>query len=164
MEIKELCAADLCDLISLYAHLHASDEPLPAQEVVEATWQEIQTNKDLRYFGVYIECRLVSSCTLSIIPNLTRGCRPYAVVENVVTHSDFRRQGYARAVLRHALQSAWDANCYKVMLMTGSKNEGTYRFYESVGFDRYAKQAFLAKPPKVISRARTGRGGAEGQP
>ena len=37
---------------------------------------------------------------------------------------------------------AWSRNCYKVMLLTGRKNEATYRFYESAGFDRHAKQAF----------------------
>ena len=35
------------------------------------------------------------------------------------------------------------------MLLTGSKNEETYRFYESAGFDRHAKQAFLARPGKA---------------
>jgi hypothetical protein len=33
------------------------------------------------------------------------------------------------------------------MLLTGRKDESIYRFYESAGFDRYAKQAFLAKAP-----------------
>jgi GNAT superfamily N-acetyltransferase len=83
---------------------------------------------------------------LSIIPNLTRGCKPYGLVENVVTHRDFRRKGCGTAVLQYALRHAWSRRCYKVMLMTGRKDEGTYQFYESAGFDRHAKQAFLAKP------------------
>jgi hypothetical protein len=31
-------------------------------------------------------------------------------------------------------------------LMTGRKDDATFRFYESVGFARDAKQAFLARP------------------
>ena len=89
---------------------------------------------------------LMLACVLCIIPNLTRGLKPYGVIENVVTHADHRRQGYGRLVLEHALQHAWSQNCYKVMLLTGRKSEAVFGFYESVGFDRHAKQAFLAKP------------------
>jgi GNAT superfamily N-acetyltransferase len=89
---------------------------------------------------------LVSSCTLTVIPNLTRACRPYGVIENVVTHAQYRGQGWGKALLTHALGEAWRQNCYKVMLLTGRKDEATLRFYEQAGFDRHDKQAFVAKP------------------
>lgn len=145
-EIRTVAASELDELLALYRHLHASDAPMPERRRVEACWREILDNPHLRYFGVFIENRLVSSCVLSIIPNLTRGCRPYGLIENMVTHTDFRRNGYGKAVLQHALDYAWQLNCYKVMLLTGRKNEATYAFYEAAGFDRHAKQAFLAKP------------------
>ena len=96
---------------------------------------------------MFVEGKLVSSCTIAIVPNLTRGCRPYGVIENVVTLAGFRRQGYGQAVLEHALLWAWKKNCYKVMLLTGRQDKGTLAFYEKAGFDKKAKQAFLAKPP-----------------
>jgi len=52
----------------------------------------------------------------------------------------------AKAVLAHALDDAWRQNCYKVMLLTGRKDEATLRFYEHAGFDPHDKQAFVAKP------------------
>jgi GNAT superfamily N-acetyltransferase len=146
METRQLKPDELDDLLALYAHLHAADDPLPERKLVEKVWQELQENHHFSYFGAFFHQRLVSSCTLSIIPNLTRGCRPYGLIENVVTHSDFRRRGFASSVLKAALHHAWQAGCYKVMLLTGRKAESIYRFYESVGFDRHAKQAFLAKP------------------
>jgi hypothetical protein len=45
------------------------------------------------------------------------------------------------------LDFAWSQGCYKVMLMTGRKDEATFRFYESAGFSRDGKQAFIAKAP-----------------
>src|SRR5690349_20321014 len=147
--IRDIRPDELKDVLRLYEHLHTSDAALPPFSEVESLWREIQSNPRLRYFGLFIETRLVSSCTLTIIPNLTRGCRPYGVIENVVTHADFRRKGYGRAILRHALSVAWERNCYKVMLMTGRKDDATFRFYESAGFDRNAKQAFLARPGNI---------------
>ena len=144
MTIRELKHSELPAVLELYKHLHAEDDPVPRE--VEEIWETIQQNQNLKYFGVFVDDALISSCTLSIIPNLTRGCRPYGLIENVVTHADFRRQGYGRSVLKHALKDAWSSGCYKVMLLTGRENEGTYRFYESAGFDRHAKQGFLAKP------------------
>jgi GNAT superfamily N-acetyltransferase len=147
--IREIHDSELADLLRLYKHLHASDDPLPVQDAVGEIWRRIRQNPDLKYFGVFVDDTLVSSCTLSVIPNLTRGCRPYGLIENVVTAPAFRRQGFGTAVLQHALEHAWSVGCYKVMLLTGRRNEGICKFYESAGFDRHAKQAFLAKPKEA---------------
>jgi GNAT superfamily N-acetyltransferase len=80
------------------------------------------------------------------VPNLTRACRPYGLIENVVTHPNHRNKGHGKAVLAHSLSFAWSQDCYKVMLLTGSKREAVYRFYEAAGFDRNEKQAFVARP------------------
>jgi len=146
MELRELHPEELDQLIFLFRHLHDEDDPLPPLDVVQSIWKEIQENQNHKYFGLFEEDTLISSCVLNIIPNLTRGCRPYGVIENVVTHSDYRRKGFGKSLLQYALNYAWNRNCYKVMLLTGRKDEGVYRFYESTGFDRNAKQAFLAKP------------------
>lgn len=146
MLIRRLARNDLDGLLSLYAHLHSSDDPLPGRPRVEAVWGELMTNPSYRYYGGFVDERMVSSCTMSIVPNLTRGCRPYGVIENVVTHANHRRKGYATQLLRTALADAWSERCYKVMLLTGRKDEATFRFYEAAGFDRTAKQAFLATP------------------
>ncbi len=146
MEIRPIRKSELIQLLGLYRHLHETDDPLPASDVLERTWQKIQGDPNHKCFGVFQDGVIVSSCILCIIPNLTRGCRPYGIIENVVTHSAFRRRGFGRKVLQHALDHAWRQGCYKVMLLTGRKNEATYRFYESAGFDRNTKQAFIAKP------------------
>jgi GNAT superfamily N-acetyltransferase len=147
MHIRELQTHELDALLALYAHLHAHDDPLPPAAVVQAVWSEAMANPRIKYFGGFAAGALVASCTLTLSPNLTRGCRPYGVIENVVTHAAHRRQGWGKAILTHALDHAWREHCYKVMLMTGSKKESTLRFYEQAGFDRHAKQAFLASAP-----------------
>jgi GNAT superfamily N-acetyltransferase len=85
---------------------------------------------------------LVTSCTLVVLPNLTRACRPWAVVENVVTRADCRRRGYGRAVLARALAAAWALGCYKVMVLAGAA-PAQRRFYEAAGFDGDRKHGFV---------------------
>jgi GNAT superfamily N-acetyltransferase len=145
VNIREVTASELPALLLLYRFLHTEDDPLPADSTVEAAWSEALANQRCRYFGGYAEDELVCSCTIMVIPNLTRGCRPYAVIENVVTHAAHRKRGWGKAILEHALEFAWSQGCYKVMLMTGRKDDATFRFYEAAGFDRHGKQAFVAK-------------------
>ncbi|XAH23508.1 GNAT family N-acetyltransferase [Xylophilus sp. GW821-FHT01B05] len=147
MNIRPITPPELAELLALYHHLHAADDPLPAPEVVQAAWAELMAGPRHTCLGGYIDEVLMCACTLTIIPNLTRGCRPYALIENVVTHAKHRGRGHGKALLHAALARAWEAGCYKVMLLTGRKDEATLGFYEAAGFDRHGKQAFVAKPP-----------------
>ena len=144
MNIREIEANELSLLLSLYSHLHERDDPPPSPARAEAVWAEALSNPRIKYFGGFDAGSLVSSCTLTVIPNLTRACRPYGVIENVVTHATHRGQGWGKAILAPALAHAWRQDCYKVMLLTGRKDEATLRFYERAGFVRNAKQAFIA--------------------
>lgn len=159
MNIRLIQPNELEQLLALYAHLNKSDDPLPEMAVVQTVWRELLANSRYRYFGAYSGMDLVSSCALTVIPNLTRGCRPYALIENVVTHASHRNQGYGKAVLAHALTHAWSAGCYKVMLLTGRKDDAIFKFYESAGFDRHGKQAFIARPAADDHRAIPGAHG-----
>ncbi len=85
----------------------------------------------------------MASCVCVIIPNLTRNVRPYAFIENVVTHGDYRRKGYAAACLDYAKQIAERNNCYKIMLLTGAKEAGTLDFYQKAGYNSSDKTAFI---------------------
>lgn len=145
MNIRDLAAHDLPALLALYRFLHAEDDPLPQTAFIAAVWAEAMANPRCRYFGGHEGQELVSSCTIMLIPNLTHGCRSYGVIENVVTHGSHRNRGWGKALLHHALGFAWASGCYKVMLMTGRKDEATLRFYEAAGFDRHDKQAFVAR-------------------
>lgn len=146
--VRAATAADLPQLLQLYRVLHPEDAPAPQGAALQAIWQELDSP---RYRCVVAEQdgRLLSTCTLVIAANLTRGGRPYGWIENVVTDPAARGQGLGKAVLRHALDHAWARGCYKVMLMTGRRDAATLAFYAGAGFDAGAKQAFLARPEGV---------------
>ncbi|MBN1978257.1 MAG: GNAT family N-acetyltransferase [Anaerolineae bacterium] len=145
--VRPIEKVELPKLLDLYKHLfEKADAPPPPDEQLAQLWDGITTNPLLHYFVGEIDGQIVSSCTMAIIPNLTRGARPYALIENVVTHRAHRKRGYGTQVLRHALQVAWGNGCYKVMLLTGRKDEATLRFYERAGFKPGVKTGFIAYP------------------
>lgn len=146
MDIREITIADFDGLMRLYTHLHDHGVPSSYPDVddrVKKLWERIVNDPDYHIIVAETEGNLVSSCTCVIIPNLTRGQRPYAFVENVVTHEDYRKRGFASSCLARAKEIAEIEGCYKMMLLTGSKTDSTLRFYENAGYNRNDKTAFI---------------------
>ena len=140
--VREVQEKDLNGLLELYLHLHEASVPELTEHLAK-TWQTILTDENHHIIVKEIDGKLVSSCVCVIIPNLTRNIRPYAFVENVVTHEEYRGKGYATECLNYAKEIAEKENCYKMMLLTGSKKESTLRFYERAGYNSSDKTAFI---------------------
>lgn len=140
--IREAVYEDLKALLEVYLFLH--EDSVPEDNIfLKKTWNQIIADENHHIIVNEKEDKIVSSCVCVIIPNLTRGVRPYAFVENVVTHEAYRRRGYAIECLNYAKEIALKKNCYKMMLLTGSKNENTLKFYENAGYNQNDKTAFI---------------------
>ena len=101
MHIREAEPHELPEVLALYQHLHAVDEPMPDDATVRQVWDDICRDPKLHCLAAEMDNVFVASCILAIIPNLTRGARPYGLVENVVTHTKYRRQGIASDEVNH---------------------------------------------------------------
>ena len=135
---------ELPELLLLYKQLNPDDPDLKVEDIKDH-WNEIMNDKMMKIIVVEHEGEIVSSCVLVLIRNLTRGARPYGLIENVVTGADYRRKGYGQLVLQQAVDLAKDFGCYKVMLMTSSRMEGTHDFYENCGFKKGDKTGYIIK-------------------
>lgn len=142
MIIREIRDNELSNLLELYIHLHELGIP-DKDEHLQNTWVAICNDENHHIIVCEVDGKLVSSCVCVIIPNLTRNVRPYAFIENVVTHADYRGKGYATACLNYSKELAVKADCYKMMLLTGSKSESTLNFYKRVGYNCTDKTAFI---------------------
>jgi len=78
----------------------------------------------------------------AILPNLTRGGRSNAFIENVITDEAYRRRGIGKKLMEMAVQYGRENNCYKVVLLSNIKRKAAHLFYESCGFDGNSKRGF----------------------
>ena len=140
--IREIKENELNSLLELYLHLHEQSMPETTKHL-ENTWDTIIQDKNHHIIVKIEDNKIVSSCVCVIIPNLTRNIRPYAFIENVVTHMDYRGKGYATECLNYAKEIAVQENCYKMMLLTGSRDTTTLNFYKHAGYNNTDKTAFI---------------------
>jgi GNAT superfamily N-acetyltransferase len=140
--VREAEQRDLDAILELYLFLHEDSIP-KKDEHLRDTWLQIIQDPNHHLIVNEVDGKIVSSCVCVIIPNLTRNIRPYAFVENVVTREDYRGKGYAGECLEFAREIAEKENCYKMMLLTGSKKPETLRFYEKAGYNSSDKTAFI---------------------
>ena len=140
--VREIYENELSKLLNLYLCLHEKSVP-EMTEHLKTTWETIIKDKNHHIIVNEADNKIVSSCVCVIIPNLTRNVRPYAFIENVVTRKDCRGRGYATECLNYAKEIAKMENCYKMMLLTGSKEESILKFYRSAGYNSSNKTAFI---------------------
>lgn len=140
--MREAKESDLDEVLQLYLYLHETGVPEESEQL-RKTWGSILNDENHHLIICEVNGKVAASCVCVIIPNLTRNVRPYAFVENVVTHEACRKKGYATACLNYAKKLAEKNNCYKIMLLTGSKEEGTLNFYRNAGYNSSDKTAFI---------------------
>jgi len=135
-------AEALCDLYLCHLTVNPPEEP---QGMI--VWKDklARFESDPLYHLLVgeVDGKIVSSVTLILIENLTHNTKPYAIIENVVTHADYRDRNYATDLMSRANDIADGFGCYKIMLLTGSKKDSTIRFYEKCGYNRNDKTAFI---------------------
>jgi ribosomal protein S18 acetylase RimI-like enzyme len=144
MIIRKAEKRDYAAIMALYQQLQP-DDPVVEERKGRPVFENIIESGNNFLLIAETDNSVVSSCYLNIIPNLTRNVHPYAVIENVITDQYYRNRGIGKAIMRHAIKQAWEAGCYKVMLLTGRKEESTLEFYRSCGLESGLKMAFIAK-------------------
>lgn len=121
----------------------------PKEEQDMSLWEELlekfEKDENMHLLVAEEEGQVVSSVQMAIVETLTHNIRPFAVIENVVTHPDYRNRGFASALLAKASEIAKEHRCYKVFLETGSNKESTLNFYRKNGFAIDEKHSCLKR-------------------
>ncbi len=133
MEIRQIEGREIGGVLDL---IDEYDRPLssrPSDDDVLTIYNVILQSGGC-IVGALSDGVIVGTCTVNVCANLSWSGRPYAIIENVIVHKNHRNQGIGKAILHYARGFAQHAGCYKVALMTGSKDPATHTFYKSAGF------------------------------
>ena len=139
IEYGILTEDELFSLLELYQQLNSGD--IINEITSKSIWQNIK-DQNIKYFVAKENGKIISSCYICIIPNLTRDGRSIGFIENLITDEKHRRRGIGKTVMENAIKYAKEQNCYKVLLQSGNKRTDAHPFYEKLGFDGTSKKAF----------------------
>jgi GNAT superfamily N-acetyltransferase len=112
-----------------------------SMENANKVWDKIENN-NIKYFVAKDNGKIISSCYICIIPNLTYNGSSIGYIENVITDEKYRRKGIGKKIMEMAIKYARDENCYKVVLQSGIKRTIAHKFYEKIGFNGETKKAY----------------------
>ena len=147
MIIRKATSADANDIKTLYFEYLTHFPPKEEQDM--SLWAQLlekfEKDEHMHLLVAEEDGKVVSSVQMAIVETLTHHVRPFAVVENVVTHADYRNRGFASALLEKASEIAKEHRCYKVFLETGSNKESTLNFYRNNGFAIDEKHSCLKR-------------------
>ena len=147
MIIRKATGSDANDLKALYFEFLTHYSPREEQNMQQ--WQDMlnrfEKDDNMHLLVAIEDGKAVSSLQMAIIESLTHNVRPFAVIENVVTHAEYRNRGYASALMERASEIARERGCYKVSLEKGSNKESTLNFYRNNGFAIDEKHSCLKR-------------------
>ena len=147
MIIRKANATDAKDLKVLYFEYLTHFPPKEEQDLNlwRTMLERFEQDENMYLLVAEENGRIVSTVQMAVVESLTHNVRPFAVIENVVTHGDHRKKGYASALLEKASEIAKERRCYKVFLETGSNKESTLNFYRNNGFAIDEKHSCLKR-------------------
>jgi len=135
--VRPAVESDLPTVLALYGELQTADVPSsfgPAARV----WQETAAQVGRTILLAVVDGFVVGTVDCMILPSLTRGGRPFMLVENLVVASAVRRHGVGRRLVGTAVTLARSAGCYEVQLTSRVDRADVHGFYESCGFQPVA--------------------------
>lgn len=111
---------------------HAEDEALLKEKIRK-------TNANENIFLMVAEDtdtnRLCGSILAIVHDDYCEACRPFMLIENVVTHHDYRQMGVGRLMFERMESWGKEWNVSYVILCSGLNREGAHKFYHSVGYE-----------------------------
>jgi len=136
--IRPASPDDVPALLVLYRELHP-DDPLPSAATALDAWRAIEAQAGRTVLVAESAGVVIGTIDCAILPNLTRGARPFMLVENVVVTAGQRRTGVGAALMEAAVGLARRAGCYKIQLLSRAGRQAAHVFYESCGLRAVAQ-------------------------
>ena len=137
--VRAATERDIPRILELYYDLTSAvspneEQPRPSLEDARRVIAEIAATPGHQLLVAEEDSIVVGTMVLLVVPNLSHGALPWAIIENMIVDSKYRRQGIGQLLMEYAVNHAREAGCYKVQLLSNKKRPEAHRFYRSLGF------------------------------
>ena len=139
-EIRLAKESDLPRILELYHELsmittESEQHSSTSWDDYRRVFAEISNNPGRELLVAEYEGEVVGTVALFIIPNLSHGATPYALVENLVVNHKYRRKGIGKKLMEYTIARAKQEGCHRIELCSDKKRDEAHRLYRSVGFE-----------------------------
>jgi GNAT superfamily N-acetyltransferase len=140
--VRMATGQDVPRILELYRQLDINPthvEPSnPSLEDCRRSFAEMSAVPGYQLLVAEEEGKVVGTMVLVILPGLSHGASPFAVVEYVVVDEAHRRRGIGKLLMDYVILRCKEAGCYKIMLTSDKRREQAHQFYRSLGFEASA--------------------------
>jgi GNAT superfamily N-acetyltransferase len=135
--IREAEDADLPGVLALYAQPELDNGIVLSVEQAREIHAQFARYPLYKLYVAEDAGRIVGTYAFLFMHNLGHLGAPSAIVEDVVVDPASQGRGIGKAMMRHAMETARDLGCYKLMLSSNIKRERAHAFYDQLGFTRH---------------------------
>ena len=135
--VRPATEQDMPRILELYEELTGERHDLSRHET-QPVFAEISSMPGHELLVAEENGVVVGTMVLLVVPNLSHGARPWAIVENMVVDGKYLRKGIGRLLMEYAIARARKAGCYKVQLLSNKKRHQAHQFYQALGFEASA--------------------------
>jgi len=137
--VRAATEEDIPRILELYGELvittsEAESSKVTSEGDYQRIFADIRDHSGHELLVAEEQGEVVGSVVLLIVPNLSHGALPWAVVENLVVDQRYQGKGFGRLLMEYVVVRAKEAGCYKIGLSSDKRRREAHRFYSSLGF------------------------------
>jgi GNAT superfamily N-acetyltransferase len=136
-EISIACITDVPELVELLNDLFTQDiEFVPDWEKQKVGLEAIIRNPEIGEILVLKgDGNILGMVSLLYSISTALGGK-VAILEDMIIHQDYRKQGFGKELLGEAIRFSKERNCLRLTLLTDYNNDTAINFYQHFGFKK----------------------------
>lgn len=124
-------------LILLYQLGRPNPKTKPEKSVFEKRILQYLKEKDKKIFLATLDSKVVGLVSVIFVPRLNQ-TKPELYIPELVVLESHRNMGIGKSLIDFCIKVT-KKNCFRIRLESGHKRISAHKFYQTLGFDQYAK-------------------------
>ncbi|MBI5698205.1 MAG: GNAT family N-acetyltransferase [Thaumarchaeota archaeon] len=139
IKIQPTTKTDISEILVLLAQLgRPKPKTKPEKSIFEKRILQYLKDKDKKIFLAVLDSKIVGLVSMIFVPRLNQ-TKPELYIPELVVLESHRNMGIGKLLIEFCIKVAQEKNCYRIRLESGNKRVAAHKFYQTLGFDQYAK-------------------------